>query len=110
MPARRSRSVRPATLPGEDVRGEYAYRRLAGAADDNLSRLGLRPVFLAPAQRQGLQVEPQARVPDLPGAGIEPADQAEEAPARAARAAGGARCNQRGLVHGLHARPAERRT
>ncbi len=34
----------------------------------------------------------------------------QEAPGtRAARAAGGARCDQRGLVDGLHARPAERR-
>lgn len=46
-----------------------------------------------------------------PEAGIEPADQAWEAPgARAARAMGSAQGDQPGMVNGVHARPARRRT
>ncbi len=102
---------------------ETCYRYQAKACEENAriadwlvrlttayKRLGLWAVLPAPAQRQGLWLEPQARLPHLPGAGVEPADQAEEAPgAREARAAGGARRDQPGLVDGLHARPAQRR-
>src|SRR5690554_2560542 len=96
-------------LPSQGERGERPDRRLAGAADHDVSRLGVWPVLPVPPQRQGLGLEPQAGLPHLPGAGVEPADQAEEAPgAREARAAGGAGDDQPGLVDGLHARPAQR--
>lgn len=50
-----------------------------------------------PAQREGLWLEPQTGVPDLPGVGVEPADQTEEATcAREARTAGGTGIDQRG--------------
>src|SRR3546814_12927131 len=55
------------------------------------SDLRLRTVagYPPPAQRQGLSLEPQAGLPDLPRAGVEPANQAEEATgARATRALG----------------------
>ena len=49
-------------------------------------------------------VEPQAHLPDLSGAGAEPAHQAEETlGARNAAAAVGAACHQRSVVNGLHA-------
>lgn len=68
--------------------------------------MGVRPMLSAPAQREGLWLEPQAGVPNLSGAGVEPADQAEEASGtRTARAVGGAGDDQPGLVDGLHARP-----
>ena len=59
-----------------------------------------------PAQRQGLCLEPQARVSDLPGVGVEPAHQAEET-LGAGKAGGPDRAagDERGLVDGLHARP-----
>ncbi len=48
------------------------------------------------AQRERRSLETQARVPDLPGVGAKPADQAEEA-------ADGARVDQYGVVNVLHA-------
>ena len=54
-------------------------RRLADPLDAQPAQLGLRAVLSVPAQRQRLRLEPQAGVPDLPGAGAEPAHQAEEA-------------------------------
>lgn len=66
-------------LPGQGQRAERPDRRLAGPPDDRPSRLGLWPVLPVPAQREGLWLESQAGLPDLPRAGVEPADQAEEA-------------------------------
>lgn len=64
----------------------------------------------APAQRQGVRLESQARLSHLPGAGAEPADQAEEAHrAREATAIGRTADDQPGLVNGFHARPVKRR-
>ena len=52
--------------------------------------------------------ESGAPVPDLPGAGVEPAHQAQETPGtREAAATVGARDDQPGVVDGLHARPAQ---
>ncbi len=57
-----------------------------------------------PAQREGLWLEPQAGLSDLPRAGIESADQAQETVgAGEARAAVRADGHQSGLVHGFHA-------
>ena len=57
------------------------------------------------AQCPGVPLEPQARLPDLPGIGAEPADQAPEAPdSGKAAALVGTGSDQRGLVHGFHAR------
>jgi hypothetical protein len=55
------------------------HRRLAGTVDERLARLALRAVLPAPSQHQGLWLEPKTRLPYLPGVGVEPADQAEEA-------------------------------
>src|SRR6185437_7365457 len=96
-------------LSGPSQPRERPDRRLASPVDHRPQGLGLRPVLSAPTQREGLWLEPQADLPHLPGVGVESTDQAEEAPgARKARAAGGARDNQPGLVDGLHARPAQR--
>jgi hypothetical protein len=107
MRAARSGSGDPLSLPGQGERTERSHRRLAGPADDGLSRLGLWAVLPAPAQRPGLWLQSQARLSDLPRAGVEPADQAEEAPAAQASGALG---NGRGHDPGRRARPARRRT
>ena len=58
-----------------------------------------------PAQRQRPPLEPQARVPDLPRAGAEPAYQtAQTYRAREARATGCSASQQPVLVDGFHAR------
>lgn len=66
-------------------------------------------MLLVPSQRQGLPLEPQAYLQDLPGAGVELAHQATQtAGARQTRTAERAASHQRGLVHGFHVRPARR--
>jgi hypothetical protein len=51
----------------------FPDRRPAARADEGKEDLGLRPVLSVPAQRPGARLEPQARLPDLPRAGTEPA-------------------------------------
>jgi hypothetical protein len=58
--------------------------------------MGLRTVLPASAQREGLWLEPQVDLPHLPGAGIEPADQADRQ--GEARTTGGSRDDQPGVV------------
>lgn len=97
----------PDLLPvqGQVGRRERPHRGLAGATDEQPAQLRFRAVFPIPAQREGLQMEPQARLQDLPRARTEPADQAaSSARAREASAAGGADRDQPELVDGLHAR------
>ena len=77
-------------LQGQAGRAKRPHCRLAGAADEQPAQLGLRTVLPVPAQRQGLQMEPQARLQDLPGARAEPTHQTAPSPcAREAAAAGG---------------------
>jgi len=61
------------------VERECGDCRLAGPATPQPVQLGLRPVFPAPAQRQGLLQEPQVRLAHRPGSGIELADQTQKA-------------------------------
>ena len=82
----------PDLLPvqSEVGRRERPHRGLAGATDEQPAQLGLWAVLSVPAQRQGLQMEPQARLQDLPRTRAEPADQAAPSPgAREAATAGG---------------------
>lgn len=64
--------------------------------------------LIAPAQREGLWLEPQVGVSHLSGVGVESADQAQEAiDTGASGATGSARLHQPSMVDGLHARPAQ---
>lgn len=63
-------------------------------------------MFSVSAQREGLPLESQARLPNLPGTGTKSAYQAPQAVGTGeTRATGGAQGHQHQLVHGLHARP-----
>ena len=44
---------------------ERSDRRLVGTADRQQAQLGLQVVLFVSAQRAGLRLEPQARLPDL---------------------------------------------
>lgn len=60
-----------------------------------------------PAQREGLSVEPQTRLPDLSNAGVELTHQIEKTyRTREAAAIGGAAADQPVVVNGLHAQSA----
>ncbi|MNV29096.1 hypothetical protein D3C71_1203080 [compost metagenome] len=60
-------------LSGQGQPGKRDDRRLVAQADQRLPRLGLWAVLPASAQREGLRLEPQARVSDLSRAGAESA-------------------------------------
>lgn len=66
-------------LSGQGQPRERDDRRLVAQADQRLPRLGLWAVLPAPAQREGLRLEPQARVSDLSRVGAESARQAAQA-------------------------------
>ncbi len=84
--------------------GERQDFRVVAAADGESTELGLWSLLPVSAQREGLYLEPQARVPDLQRIGAGSSDQAEEEyePSEA-RAADGAEVDQRSMVDGLHA-------
>ena len=66
------------SISAEAQRRERADRGLADSADQHQEELGLWSVLPAPAQRQRIQMEPQACVQDLSRVGAEHADQAAQ--------------------------------
>ena len=93
-------------LPAAEERRERPYWRMAGPADGQPPELGVWALLPVSAQREGLPVEPQARLSHLSGTGAEPAYPATQASYTGqAGGASGAQCHQPDLVHGLHARP-----
>src|SRR6056297_1163029 len=93
------------SVSAEAIGRERRDCRLADPPDPQPEELGVWAVLSVSAQRQGLPMESQAGLSDLPGVGAKPADQAEEAHrSTSAGAAGGAGGGQRSLVDGLHAR------
>jgi len=92
------------SIQSEAGRGKQLHCRLAGTANEQLAQLGLRPVPPVPAQRERLQMEPQACLQNLPRTRAEPADQtASSSGAGETAAVGSAECDQSELVDGLHA-------
>ena|GEM_PF-2075574 len=70
----------------------------------NQRNWGVRAVFFVSAQCEGLPMESQAGLSDLPRAGTEPADQTKEADcSRETGAVGGTGRHQSVLVDGFHA-------
>ena len=91
-------------IQSEAGRGKQPHCRLAGTADEQSAQLGLRPVLPVSAQRERLQMEPQARLQNLPRTRAEPADQtASSSGAGETAAVDSAEFDQSELVDGLHA-------
>ncbi len=77
---------------------------MADLADGQQLQLGLWPLLSVFAKPEGLQMEPQTRLPGLQGVGAELEDQTPQTlGAREARGFDSATGNQSGLVNGLYA-------
>ena len=107
-PARRLASARPVIAIRQSSQQRMSRSPTPDPPDPQPAQLGVRAVLPASAQREGLPMEPQAGVSDLPRTGTEPADQAEEADCSGEAGAAGRAGASTNVVDGFHARSARR--